>query len=303
MGGSWNEPQLFRFARRRVKRLGMLGRNHSVDQAVDDEDRHRADPTDRLQRLVLVVDGQRERPLQRPGKPEPGQLLACNPAIAGKGTLGHQRLNTVPIRRPGQRRDGYGATQALPEDHDPVGIDLRDGEDRTQGGLGVQMQAGQAGLARRAAVAPIIEEEDVVALLRQPPDAGEMGADVLRIAVQKEHCACHATHRVRVSRQKPAVKSRAVGRLEPNVAVGEPHAVRGEHELALRMEQQARTGAKVKRDKQEEHAGERPHRQKYQFSDSPTSKKGSSASPIKALLRRSASERVSVKRCSNRAST
>jgi hypothetical protein len=130
MPGAGQQPELLGFAGGLEEGDAVVGRNHPVGLALDDQDRQRGKRGDPLDRPIAIVDGQAEQPLQRPGRPEARELLPGERAIAGERALDDQGANLGPVRGAGEAGDGDGTAQALAEHHDPVRIDLGHGEER-----------------------------------------------------------------------------------------------------------------------------------------------------------------------------
>ena len=212
----------------------MVRRDHLVGFPLNDQDRQRRQRADPVERPVAVVDGQAERPLQRPGRPEVRELLARERAVAGERALDDQRADVAPVGRCGEAGDRDRAAEALAEHHDPLRIDLGHGEQRLERGREVEVQAVELGRAGRAPVAAVVEQQDVEAGPGQPGDARDVGADVLGVAVQEQDAALAR----RARRQEPAVQADAVGGDERDVAVGEADLVGGQKVMGQRVEDQ-----------------------------------------------------------------
>ena len=104
--------------------------------------------------------------------------------------------------------DGEGPAEALAEDDDAVRIDVGPLEKEPHRRIDVELHAGERRPALRAAIATVIEREHVEPGGRHPGDVGEVGADVLRIAVQVEDRAVRFAAR----RHEPGEERRTVGR-------------------------------------------------------------------------------------------
>jgi hypothetical protein len=79
--------------------------------------------------------------------------------------------------------EGEGTAKTLPNEHQAVGIDTGPLTKCTQGTFGILDYARNGRLPLGCPIASVIEEEDIEVRGRQPKDAADMRADVLRIAV------------------------------------------------------------------------------------------------------------------------
>jgi hypothetical protein len=103
MPGAGQQPELLGFAGGLEEGDAVVGRNHPVGLALDDQDRQRGKRGDPLDRPIAIVDGQAEQPLQRPGRPEARELLPGERAIADERALDDQGAD-AGLDLAGQRR-------------------------------------------------------------------------------------------------------------------------------------------------------------------------------------------------------
>jgi hypothetical protein len=206
----------------------------------------------------MVVNGKAERHLEGPGQPEAGQLLACERTVAGERALDDQRPHLLAARRAGKRRDRERGAEALAEDDHRPCLGLGAGKQEVERRVEIELQAGEARAAAGQAIAPIVEQQHVEALGRQPGDARDVGADILGVAVQEQDAATPRP----LCGQEPAVQPDAVLCLELDVSIVEADLVRRQDQLAHGLEDQA--GATAEREPcQERQATD----QKYQCSE------------------------------------
>lgn len=109
-------------------------------------------------------------------------------AHAEKGVLEHEAGNVAVLLVVGDEADGHGAAEALAVDDVAMGAGLGAVAQVVDGGLGVEDQSGLARLTRGAAVAAVLEHEDVAAdHVAQHARNGQPVADVARVAVEHDH--------------------------------------------------------------------------------------------------------------------
>jgi hypothetical protein len=288
VAGALDQQERLRLGRGLEQGLRMMQRHDRVLFALDDEDGHRRERPDVVDGAIVVVDRERERPLERPGEPEAAELLLGELAVARGRALDHERPDPVFVSGALKRRDGERAAEALAEDGNAPGIDLWHREQRSERRLDVQVRAVKAGLAIGAAVAAVVRQQHVEAFGRHPGDARDVRADVLGVAVQEEDAA----HALALGRQKPAVQAYAVLRLEPDVAIGEADVIRRPDMLGHGMEDETRAAAEP--EAQQQHEEPLTH-QKYRFSDEPHSRSAPAPSSSRARSSLSARLRLSAR--------
>ena len=90
MTSTWHQPKRFRLTRGLVERLGVRSRYDRILLALNDQHRSGRDLRNRLDRPVLVVNREGERPLQRPGEPCSTEDLSGDAPVAGECPLDDQ---------------------------------------------------------------------------------------------------------------------------------------------------------------------------------------------------------------------
>ena len=135
-----------------------------------------------------------------------------------------------------------GATQTLAQDMDRPFFHAGLLRHPAKPGLHVVQGALYVCLSGGPAEAPVIDGEDVVALLRQPGDVEDVTADVLGIAVE-EIDGTPGLAFIHLRRQPPAMQRLAVGRIQVDVLVIEIEPVRRDIGDVVGVEKNAATAA------------------------------------------------------------
>ena len=229
----------------------MLIADDLVAGAVDQQHGHRADGAHHIHQVEAVRHAPAERPLQRPGEPAARRHLARDPVVTreagvqhhGPECRAHRRLRTYQVAA---QRSAEALAQQV-QRQAPRGIL---GLDPIQCRANILEHRRYLRHPGRAAEAAIVQQQHLVAGGRQPVHAGEMGADVLRIAMQEQHRAPGLALR----RQPPGVEPRAIGRAQFQVAVLQAHVGRCADHARRRVEQQA--AAARQRNHEQGHAGQ-----------------------------------------------
>src|SRR6266566_2000528 len=128
MPAAGNYPEFFWLARGRKEPLAVLERDDCIAVTVYQEQRNRCVLAHRRDRAEGVGNGPRQRPLQRPGEPNAGELLARDVTMARKRAFRHHGTNVIPVPRVRGVVNGGGGTETLPEHDDRFRIDSRTGE-------------------------------------------------------------------------------------------------------------------------------------------------------------------------------
>src|SRR6266571_4304054 len=208
VSGAGNDPQLLRFQRRIVELPRMMDRHRRVPVSVENQQRDRADRLYHGQRAETVVHGERRDPLERPGEPVVGEFFTGDLDVAGERALYDEGADAIAKRRVCDVVHRERAAQALAVDDDAVLVYVLAREQRFHRGVNVFLRALQVGLAFGCAVAAVVENEHVETARGHPGNAGEVSADVLRVAVQMQDRAERAAFRG----QEPAVELDSVVR-------------------------------------------------------------------------------------------
>jgi hypothetical protein len=103
MPGAGQQPELLGRTGGLEQGDPVVGWNHPVGLALDDQDRQRRELGDPRERPVAIIDGQAERSLQQPGRPEARELLPGERAIADERALDDQGAD-AGLGLAGQRR-------------------------------------------------------------------------------------------------------------------------------------------------------------------------------------------------------
>src|SRR6266705_1080341 len=214
----------------------MMDRHGRVPVSVEEEQRNRADRLYHGQRTETVVHGERRDPLKRPGEPVVGEFFPGDLDVAGERALYDEGADAIAKRRVCDVVHRERAAKALAVDNDAVLVYVLAREQRSHRGVDVFLRALQVGPAFGCAVAAVVEDEHVEAARGHPGDAGEVSADVLRVAVQVQDRAERAAFRG----QEPAVQLEPVLRLKARFPISEPQLVGRVHQDAVRLKEELR---------------------------------------------------------------
>ncbi len=157
-------------------------------------------------------------------------------AITGRHAIQHQGLELfLPLRVLRQPMHRHRAAQTLPEQHQRFAFDLGRVVEPGERGVDVLVDRRQARLAFGQTVAAIVDQQDLIAVLRQPPAAAQMHRQIAAVAVQMQDRAFDLD--ARFGRQPPGVEFQAISGEQGDGAVFEFGFVRGEDLARFRVEQ------------------------------------------------------------------
>ena len=142
------------------------------------------------------------------------------------------------------------ATQALTQKEQGLALYVRLVNQPSQAGLCVVQGAFYVRCASRAPISPVVDQEDVVALLREPGDVHDVAADVLGVAVKE----VNSTFRFGAGGEPPAVEGFSVGGFHEHIFEFQVQAVGSdvgdlvrieEHAAAAGLQQQGKRGGEA----------------------------------------------------------
>ncbi|MNN29945.1 hypothetical protein D3C81_1435710 [compost metagenome] len=215
-----------------------------VVDAMEEQFGWAAQALDRTDRAVTIGYQPGQWHLQGPGQPRCTQRKAPDITVTGRHTIEHQGAEALALLGVGcQVVDGHCPAQALPQQYQGFALDFRGLVEPCHGRCDVIVDLWQAGLALGQAIAPVIDHQHLIALLRQPVATAQVTGQIAAIAVQVQYRALDLD--TRLGRQPPAMQADAVGGGQGDIVVLQLGTLGRERLARFRVEQQAAAPAQA----------------------------------------------------------